>query len=59
MIGFAMQEPERWAELEATVPLGRAGLPSDVAGSVIFLASRAGAYLTGVVLPVDGGLAGA
>jgi NAD(P)-dependent dehydrogenase (short-subunit alcohol dehydrogenase family) len=59
MIGFAMQERERWAEIEAAIPLGRAGRPSDVAGSVIYLASPAGAYLTGVVLPVDGGLAGA
>ena len=41
------------------MPLGRAGQPDDAAGAAIFLASRAGAYLTGVVLPLDGGLSGA
>jgi NAD(P)-dependent dehydrogenase (short-subunit alcohol dehydrogenase family) len=37
-------------------PLGRIGEPEDVAGAAIYLASRAGAYLTGAVIPVDGGI---
>lgn len=37
-------------------PLGRIGEPEDMAGTAIFLASRAGAYLTGTVIPVDGGI---
>ncbi len=37
-------------------PLGRIGAPPDMAGTAIFLASRAGAYLNGTVIPVDGGL---
>jgi NAD(P)-dependent dehydrogenase (short-subunit alcohol dehydrogenase family) len=39
------------------VPLGRAGQPEDVAGTAIYLSSRAGAYLTGAIIPVDGGIA--
>lgn len=36
-------------------PLGRIGEPEDMAGTAIFLSSRAGAYITGAVIPVDGG----
>ena len=37
------------------VPLGRAGVPEDVAGAAIFLASDLAGYVTGITLPVDGG----
>lgn len=46
----------RVADLQAMVPLGRLGAPEDVAGVVGFLASGAAAYVTGAVVPVDGGL---
>jgi NAD(P)-dependent dehydrogenase (short-subunit alcohol dehydrogenase family) len=39
------------------VPRRRTGTPEDVAGAAIYLASRAGAYVTGSVIPVEGGLA--
>ncbi|GAB3691733.1 SDR family oxidoreductase [Actinocorallia lasiicapitis] len=39
-----------------TVPLKRIGRPDDMAGVAVFLASRAGAYVNGAVIPVDGGL---
>jgi NAD(P)-dependent dehydrogenase (short-subunit alcohol dehydrogenase family) len=44
-------------QIAASAPLKRIGRPDDVAGTAIFLASRAGAYLTGAVIPVDGGIA--
>ncbi|MEU6204460.1 SDR family oxidoreductase, partial [Micromonospora musae] len=44
------------AAIEGQVPLGRIGRPEDMAGTAIYLSSRAGAYLTGAVIPVDGGI---
>ena len=38
------------------VPLGRMGRDDDIGGVAVFLSSRAGAFITGAVLPVDGGL---
>lgn len=43
--------------IAARAPLKRIGRPDDVAGTARFLASRAGAYLTGAIIPVDGGIA--
>ncbi|KQZ78156.1 hypothetical protein ASD64_12430 [Mesorhizobium sp. Root157] len=46
---------ERRRQIEATIPLGRLGESSDIAGVVTFLASPAAAFLTGICLPIDGG----
>ncbi len=43
-------------QIAASNPLGRIGHPDDMAGVAIYLASRAGAYVNGVVIPVDGGM---
>ncbi len=47
---------ERLAELAAAVPLGRVATVEEIAGVVAFLASADAAYVTGAVIPVDGGL---
>ena len=43
--------------IAASAPLRRIGRDDDMAGIAVFLASRAGSYLTGAIIPVDGGIA--
>ena len=56
MMGYLLDDPASRARIASKVPRKRIGEPEDVAGAVIFLASRAGAWLTGITIPVDGGL---
>ena len=58
MMAFMLDTPEKRAEVARMVPLGRIGRPDDAAGLTVFLASRAGSYLTGAVIPLDGGITG-
>jgi NAD(P)-dependent dehydrogenase (short-subunit alcohol dehydrogenase family) len=44
-------------QIASSAPLKRIGRPDDMAGAAIYLSSRAGAYLTGAIIPVDGGIA--
>jgi NAD(P)-dependent dehydrogenase (short-subunit alcohol dehydrogenase family) len=46
---------EYGADIAADCPLGRAGQPEEIAGILLYLVSRAGAYTSGAVIPVDGG----
>lgn len=48
-------DADRSAAILARTPLGRWGQPEDVTGAVIFFCSPAAAFITGVILPVDGG----
>lgn len=59
MMAFRLDDPEGRKEVEKVVPLHRIGRPDDMAGSVIFLCSRAGSYLTGTAFEVDGGIVAA
>jgi NAD(P)-dependent dehydrogenase (short-subunit alcohol dehydrogenase family) len=58
MMAFMLADEESRRAVEAMVPLGRIGRPDDAAGLTIFLCSRAGSYLTGAVIPLDGGITG-
>jgi NAD(P)-dependent dehydrogenase (short-subunit alcohol dehydrogenase family) len=49
-------ENYRKAIIKARMPLGRLGEPEDIAATAVFLASDASSYITGVTLPVDGGV---
>ncbi|PHR55547.1 MAG: 3-oxoacyl-ACP reductase [Robiginitomaculum sp.] len=48
-------DEEAFKKEVATIPLGRFGRDSDIAGTALFLAARSGAFITGAVIPVDGG----
>ena len=48
-------DPERWRELSAGMPFGRAASPTEIGNAVAFLASPASGYTTGTVLTIDGG----
>ncbi len=53
---LADEQPERWTSLQANVPLRRWAQASEVAEAIVWLASPAASFVTGVALPVDGGV---
>ena len=53
---LAALSEDRVSSLTAAVPLGRLASPEEIAGTITFLASTDAAYITGAVIPVDGGL---
>ena len=57
MTRTVFESPAAAEAVVADIPMRRAGTAEDVGGTAVYLASRAGAYLTGVVIPVAGGLA--
>ncbi len=56
MMAFATEDEANRAKLARTVPMGRIGSPEDIAGALLFLCGRGGAFTTGAVLPLDGGI---
>ena len=56
MTRFALGDEAGAARGANSVPMGRLGRPDDIAGAILFLTGRGGAYTTGAILPVDGGV---
>ena len=53
---YVAGQPELMDQLETKTPLGRVGEPEDIAAGVLYLASKAGQYVTGKLLEIDGGI---
>jgi NAD(P)-dependent dehydrogenase (short-subunit alcohol dehydrogenase family) len=53
---MAVTLAELGEQIAAASPLGRIGRPDDMAGVAVFLSGRGSAYVTGAVIPVDGGI---
>jgi NAD(P)-dependent dehydrogenase (short-subunit alcohol dehydrogenase family) len=56
MTSFATSTDEQAEHVGTKVPLGRIGKPADIAGATLYLCGKGGSYITGAVLPIDGGI---
>lgn len=56
MTAFATASDEQAKKVGKGVPLGRIGAPDDIAAAALYLCGKGGAYVTGCILPLDGGL---
>lgn len=55
MLQPSLDNPERLAQIEDGIVLGRVGRPEELVGPVVFLASEMSSFVTGITMPVDGG----
>ncbi len=55
MMAFATDDPGMKADLVDSVPLGRLGSAADIAGVICWLCGRSGSFVTGAIIPIDGG----
>jgi len=58
MTAHVRNDDEVEAHVLDGIPMRRLGQPDEIAGTLVYLASRAGAYVTGALIPVDGGVVG-
>ena len=56
MTAFATATEEQAEHVGQGVPLGRIGSPDDIAGATLYLCGKGGSYITGAILPLDGGI---
>ena len=56
MTAFVIGSEEGQTKVGANVPIGRVGSPEDIAGATLFLCGRGGAYTSGAIIPLDGGM---
>ncbi len=56
MTAFATKDAERLPRITERIPLRRLGRPEDIASAMLFLCGPAGSYVTGAVIPIDGGV---
>lgn len=59
MMEFALRDPQSKRRIEQSIPLGRVGVAQDIAGVALFLCGPASSYITGAIIPLDGGSAAA
>jgi len=57
MTQFMLKDEQSRKMVSSTIPQGRIGETDDMIGAAVFLCSAASAYITGAVIPVDGGYA--
>lgn len=56
MTAFATSNEAKAAKMAEAIPLGRLGRPSDIAAATLYICGKGGAYVTGAILPIDGGM---